>query len=149
MTTTPSAPLVHFRTASSYTDAVCGIQPLSYTRDPRKTTCPECHAAMAEVMAMALGLEFEEDYTMGGSDELSDDLPAKVIEYRWVDRSASRDCEEFYNDISHPMVGTDVEIFRDGMQSSKTDFESKGQASLHFLRFLRDRLNAVLGENGE
>jgi len=111
---------------------------------------------MAAHLAMTLGLDVEADYDQrevcphGDDDECSCPLePTKY--YAWEETFAvSRPHYDLSFEIGREVAlqvgGEGTEQGPSRLRSVKKDFVSEGEAALHYLRVLRDRLNVVLGD---
>lgn len=136
--------------------AICG-QSGPLTEDPRQVDCEACRGRMAAHLAVTLGLEVEADYDQRevcphGEDDECTCPPEPTKFYAWEEgfsthRRGHYDLSfEVAREVGMAVGGQGTEITPSRLRSAKKDFASEGEAALHYLRVLRDRINVVLGD---
>lgn len=140
---------------SSAPRAICGAQDGPLVEDPRQVDCDVCRGRVAAHLAVTLGLEVDADYDQRevcthGEDEACACPPEPTKYYAWeegfsVTRRHYDQSFEVARELAHQVGGEGVEKTASRLRSVKKDFASEGEASLHYLRVLRARIDAVLG----
>lgn len=135
---------------------ICGSNDGRTTvEDPRQVDCEACRGRLAAHLAVTLGLDVDADYDQRevcahGEDEACSCPPEPTKYYAWEETfSAARRHYDLSYEVAREVAlqvgGEGVETTPSRLRSVKKDFASEGEASLHYLRVLRARIDAVLG----
>lgn len=136
---------------------ICGSKDGQPTvEDPRQVDCQACRGRMAAHLAVTLGLDVETDYDQRevcphGEDDECSCPPEPTKYYGWDEKfyAGRRYFDlsfEVAREVAQGVGGEGTQTTPGTLRSVQREFSSEGEAALHYLRVLRDRLNIVLGD---
>ncbi len=147
--------MTHFENphAEQYNTSMCG-EPGPVTLDVNQVDCPRCRVDVAAFVAVALGASLEEDFDQSQAcDHLDGECacpPTRMfftVTEQFGARQPTRALQtaaEFYRTLCAGMAG--AKLFDLKAPAAPREFDSPAAAGHHFLRTLRDRLDAILGD---